>query len=84
MPVSKDEEMMALCAIRYCIGRRSYIVSSGVEWARKYGAASPYVCDLVIRDIEEHLSRGERIPECRSDPTDEKSWREVLAYLKSL
>jgi hypothetical protein len=33
----KDEYSMAVCAIRYCIGRRSYIVSSGAEWARKYG-----------------------------------------------
>ena len=32
---STDDAHMAICAIRYTIGRRSYVVADGQRWARK-------------------------------------------------
>lgn len=81
-----NEESMALCAIRYCMGRRSYIVSDGVAWARRYGSQSKQLRDIIIRDIEEAIAQMERCPDWKTlgDPMDERDWRVVLHELKMM
>ncbi len=85
MDYSEDELTMALCAIRYTIGRQSYIVSDGIVWARKYGTASPRVCDVIIRDIEEAIDRVNKgFKAALGSDLDARAWREVLADLKKI
>ncbi|CAM6055279.1 unnamed protein product [Sphagnum tenellum] len=85
MDYSEDELTMALCAIRYTMGRHSYIVSNGVAWARKYGAASPRVRDIIIRDIEEEIDRVNKgFTAALGSDLDAQAWREVLADLKMI
>lgn len=81
-----NEENMALCAIRYCMGRMSYIVSDGIAWARRYGAQSKHLRGIVIRDIEEAIVQMERCPDIPmlGDKIDEREWRAVLSELKAL
>lgn len=81
-----NEENMALCAIRYCMGRMSYIVSYGIAWARRYGAQSEHLRGVVIRDIEEAIAQMERCPDIPmlGDKMDEREWRAVLSELKAL
>jgi hypothetical protein len=74
-------ELMALCAIRYTIGRSSYIVSEGVEWAKEWGLESEYVRKIIIRDLAEAVVRCDDGAEALGDIMDEKAWREVLADL---
>jgi hypothetical protein len=80
-----DEELMAVCAIRYTIGRRSYIVADGARWALQYGTASKAVRDIVVRDLEEEIDRQERtgLP-ALGHSCDEELWRTTLEQLRVL
>lgn len=55
--MASDAETMTLCAIRYTIGRSSYIVSDGQRWAREWGAKSKRVRDIIRRDLREELQQ---------------------------
>jgi hypothetical protein len=84
MSQPSDEETMALCAIRYTIGRMSYIVSDGVRWARKYGNQSQWVRDVLIRDLQEAVEREDRGMRALGMEMDSRQWRAVLAELLTL
>lgn len=73
----RDPESMAISAIRYTIGRRSYITIDGQRWAREWGARSPWVRDVIRRDLREACDRAGAL----GDPGDEAGWRNVLTDL---
>lgn len=79
-----DFEKMAICAIRYTIGRRSYVVSDGQQWAMEWGAKSNWVRDAIIRDLEEATERCDSGAEALGDPPDEDGWRWVLSVLQAM
>lgn len=83
-----DKESMALCAIRYTIGRRSYIVGDGHRWALEWGAKSDWVRSVITRDLEEAVAQCDRNPsgEWRplGDDHDERGWRDVLRRLQAM
>lgn len=79
-----DFEKMAICAIRYTIGRRSYVVSDGQQWAMEWGAKSNWVRDVIIRDLEEATERCDSAAEALGDPPDEAGWRRVLSGLQAM
>ena len=84
----RDAESMAISAIRYTIGRRSYVVSDGQRWAREWGARSKWVRDVIRRDLREVAERCDRETDPRfgwlGDPHDEAGWRAVLAELDAM
>lgn len=75
-----DAESMALCAIRYTIGRMSYVVSDGQRWAREWGARSSWVRDVIRRDLREAADRHGAL----GDECDEVGWRHVLTDLDNI
>lgn len=83
-----NEESMALCAIRYCIGRSSYIVPDGVAWAREWGAKSEWVRSVLIQDLEPLANRHNANPDGRmrwlGDAESTKQWLAVLAELRAM
>lgn len=47
-----DDQLMSMAAFRYCLGSRSYIVGSGVQWIRNTWAQFESNTKMVIlRDI---------------------------------
>jgi hypothetical protein len=90
--MTRDEESRAVCAIRYCIGRQSYIVGDGQRWAREFGARSKHVRSIIRRDLQETVERLDLArahdPACAvpmlGDAHDERGWRAVLADLDAL
>lgn len=80
-----DLDAMAVCAIRYAIGRQSYIVGDAARWARDYGAKSGWVRGVVIRDLQEAAEREDRgLKGALGGEMDAKVWRAVLAELQAL
>lgn len=79
--MKNPNELMALCAIRYTIGRRSYTVSEGAAWALQWGRESEFVRKIIIRDLTESVARCDDGAEALGDPMDEKMWRRVLGEL---
>lgn len=75
-----DEEEMALCAIRYCMGRQTYASEDGQRWAREWGARSRYVRVIIIRDIE---AAKDRLGGLGDERIDKTSWLDVLKELKA-
>jgi len=79
-----DQDSMAVCAIRYAIGRRSYIVADAARWAREYGAKSAWVRSVVIRDLQEAIDKEDRgFTGALGDEMDARVWREVLSELQA-
>jgi hypothetical protein len=75
-----DEEQMALCAIRYIMPRMSYIVPTGLRWARKYGTQSAQVRSILIQDIREAHKHVYGL----GMNTDRAAWLAVLAELEAM
>jgi hypothetical protein len=88
----EDELSMALCAIRYCMGRATYIVADGIKWARHYGAISPWLRGVVIKDLESSVAQLDRsrsrgaVPQlmCLGHDVDEREWRRLLSELRDM
>jgi hypothetical protein len=79
-----DAESMAICAIRYTIGRSSYIVSDGQRWAREWGVKSAWVREVIRRDLREEVCRCDEGFPSLGDKHDEAGWRAVLVDLDKM
>ena len=79
--MTRDEESMAICAIRYTMGRRSYVVAEGQAWALKWGKKSKWVRDVIRRDLRDAINLCDQGTETLGDKMDEKGWRDVLYQL---
>lgn len=52
------DDLMALAAVRYCLGRMSYIVSDCCEWLpRVWPHLKPNTRAVIARDIDEAVRR---------------------------
>lgn len=77
--VSVDPLMM-LCAVRYALGRTSYMVGIVAEELRRAAPLLPLDLRVVIaRDIREALDGNEA-----GEPCDQKEWRVCLRVLENL
>ena len=53
----RRDELMAVCAVRYCLGRQTYIVHECAVWlAAQWPRLSPETQVLIRRDIEEAIA----------------------------
>lgn len=84
--ISEDELQMALCAVRYCIGRQTYIVTDGIRWATHYGRRSRWFRDVLICDLEAAGKRCDASNEAAAlgGPSDELDWRATLQKLRAM
>lgn len=65
--------LMAIAAFRYCLGRRTYIVSDCAEWLVRHWQALPDNVRAVIqRDLETAFRDDD---EARADAARDDSWR---------
>jgi hypothetical protein len=69
--------LMVLAAFRYCLGRRTYIVGTCVDWLMKYWEAfEENTRELILKEIVEAVSSGRAGDEC-----DIKEWGRVLGFI---
>lgn len=63
-------DLMAMCAVRYCLGRATYVVGDCVDWLiDQWENLAPNAKTIIQRDIEEAFRRDD---EARSDGKEHK------------
>ena len=71
-----NDQLMAMAAHRYCLGRASYIVGSCLEWLRNTWADfSGDTRRVMVRDTAEAIMGGNA-----GHDMDVRGWRDFLAW----
>lgn len=77
------EEMILICAVRYALGRMSYVVSEVCQYAAmQKDKLSKNCINVIVRDIEEELERFHDLGEKLGMECDEKEWLKLRDVLK--
>lgn len=73
------DDLMAIAAVCYCLGRRTYIVRDCADWLREHWKDfSESTRQVIKRDIEEAFIRHEQSPTWRlGDRCDVETWEKV-------
>ena len=80
--MSLDEEMI-VCAVRYAIGRRTYIVEDVIKYVMdNRNNLSEYCKNILIRDIEIEIETYKRMKLSLDLGRFEKAWLELAEVLK--
>lgn len=75
-----ERHLMLICAFRYCLGRRSYIVGHCDGWIREeMSSLGEGDTELLIREIKEYLGREDKY----SLSYDNKIWESLLVDLQN-
>lgn len=78
-----NAEHILICAVRYALGRMSYMVSIVCEYvASKHRELSEHCIDIIIRDIEEEIEMCHKIGRTCGMECDEREWLRLLETLK--
>ena len=78
-----DEELMLVSAVRYALGRMTYMVGITCRYVTsKLPELSEHCIHIIIRDIEEEMERYHRCGQMRGMECDEKEWMRLLERLK--
>lgn len=81
--VMSDEELMLISAVRYALGRQSYIVGVTCNFVKSIKSKlSQHCIAILIRDIEEELEMCQRLGRTCGMECDERSWMILLRVLK--
>ena len=76
------EEQILICAVRYALGRMSYIVGVVAEYVSvKQPGLSKECINIIIRDIEEELERYHKCGQLLGMECDERTWVRLLERL---
>lgn len=86
MKLEKDQDtwFMALVAMRYCIGRRSYAPSLCAGWIKRHWLVIPTQTRAMMRrDLADECGRADRTGsrEMLGDACDELTWRDLLEWM---
>lgn len=78
-----DNEHILICAVRYALGRMSYIVGIVAEYvANNRNELSENCIAIIIRDIEEEIEMCHRLGKYCGMEFDERTWINLLQVLK--
>lgn len=77
------EEQIIICAVRYALGRMSYIVSDVCEYVRfKKDELSDECKKIIARDIKDEYQFYHRQGKTLGMEYDEQNWMRLLEMLK--
>ena len=77
------DEQILICAVRYALGRRSYMVNVVTQYVTfKRKTLSKECINIIIRDIQEELERYHALGSTLGDACDERDWVELLGLLR--
>ncbi|WP_428383659.1 hypothetical protein [Nevskia ramosa] len=73
-----NDQLMAMAAHRYCMGRASYIVGSCQEWIRAtWSEFNPNTQNVMLRDTLQYLTDRA----IRPDRFDRESWQDAARWM---
>ena len=79
-----DEELILICAVRYTLGRMTYMVRVVCTYvASQRNTLSKHCINIIIKDIEEALDMCHRMGWTLGMDFDEREWVRLLEVLKS-
>lgn len=84
VPVSDDLRMILICAVRYSLGRRTYMPGLVTEWIMENmkGKLPRGTIEVLRRDIREQREMGERGGyEALGDDCDVRTWTDFETWL---
>ena len=77
------DEQILVCAVRYTLGRMSYMVNVVCDYVKeKRNDLSQNCINIIVNDIEEELERYHNLCETLGMECDEKDWIDLLHMLK--
>ena len=77
------EELMLVCAVRYALGRQSYIVGTTCEFVAGIKDKLSQNCiNIMIKDIEESIKYHHSVGRNCGMDIDERNWLNLLDILK--
>ena len=78
LPLDDDFGAVLICAVRYCIGRRTYMPDLVVSWIeRNFDKRMPQrAINVLLRDLNECSD------DALGDPCDVKTWHQFAEWLK--
>ena len=81
-----DDPLMSvlICAVRYCLGRRTYMPDVVTRWIMASVPLLPAeTAKILLRDINDQRRLGERIgKEALGDPCDVQTWERFESWLQ--
>ena len=78
------DEQILVCAVRYALGRMSYVVQDVCDYVKtKVGELSEECKNIIIKDIEESVEYHHRINRTVGMECDERDWINLLELLKN-
>lgn len=84
---TEDFYTVLICAVRYCLGRRTYMPGLVTGWIMAAAPELPRETALImLRDIEDQRRMGERVKlngNSLGDPCDVQVWERFEAWLQS-
>lgn len=79
-----SEELILICAVRYTLGRMTYMVDEVCRYVTlKRDELSRECINVIIRDIKEEMQRYHDVGQVLGMECDEKNWMWLLETLKS-
>jgi len=78
--------LMITAAVRYCLGRRTYIVSDCADWIlANWGDWPENVRTIIQRDLEHEFERAAQNPDWNplGDSCDKQEWEKVRALWRN-
>lgn len=85
IPISDNLYIVAICAVRYALGRRTYMPGLVTDWvmASFTGRMPKGTAEIMMRDIQEQREMGERAGYSGlGDPCDVRTWEKFETWLK--
>jgi hypothetical protein len=80
-----NEEQILICAVRYALGRMSYIVGVVAEYVNCIKNNLSKECvNIIIRDIEEQIQFYHSYNSTCGMECDEETWKNLLKALKEV
>lgn len=86
IPITDNMYTVAICAVRYALGRRTYMPGLVTDWikANFAGRMPKGTCEIMLRDIREQREMGERSGWASlGDPCDVRTWEKFEAWLEN-